>query len=240
MKVTLIKCPSELEALETMYTAAQTCYSADVPSVIYEKSKTRSKQTMIDLITKVLNSKHYSICEHVDVTLSVEGISRACSHQFVRHRLCTYSQQSQRYVNFSDKSFDFITPPKIAANDGLKTEYEAMMADLKRLYDRMCKYDIPAEDARYLLPNAAATNITFTTNLRNLIHICELRLCSRAQWEVRAVYRDIAAEVIKALPIMKDYLVPQCERQGYCTELKCCGRKKRFEDTFKVLEDDNE
>lgn len=232
MKTIILQSPSEDTLIDTMYIAAKTCYSENTIREISENKI--SKEDKLKLIKKVMDSGHHSIAEHINFTIGIDGISRSCSHQLVRHRLCTYSQQSQRYINMKDKKgFDFVIPEKLKTKTEMAHRYIDMMHTIKDFYDELIHEGLLPEDARYILPNATCTNITMSTNLRNLMHVMGLRLCSRAQWEIRAVYKSIANQLIEKYSFLKDYLVPQCEIDGYCHELTCCGRKPKLDNKTK-------
>ena len=227
MKVTLLQKPEHI--LDTMYVAARTCYSELDTEALANKSQNVNDEKKLSLVKKVLDSGHLSIAEHVIFTFGIDDVSRSLTHQLVRHRLCTFSQQSQRYVNFSDKEFHYVTPESIRANEELNKDYKELMTHIKDFYDKAVANEIKAEDARYVLPNAACTNIVVTTNLRNLMHIAELRLCTRAQWEIRAVFKAITKLVTQEYSWLQDYLQSICEKQGFCTEHNCCGRKPKLD-----------
>lgn len=235
MKVKLITKTNDI--LSTMYTAARTCYSESSPiNIDLEINEHKNTEKMIKLIKKVLSSGHLSIAEHICFTFAIEGISRTCSHQLVRHRLCTFSQQSQRYVNFKNVDLNYITPPDIKNNETLNKEYDLIMKQLKNFYNKAIISGINPEDARFILPNAAATNITMSTNLRNLMHLCNLRLCNRAQWEIKELTKLMVKEVLSQnsdlTECIKDFLQPICEINGFCKEDKCCGRKPKLKDVL--------
>ena len=201
--------------LDTMYVAARTCYSAESPIDI------KVGDEPFKLIKKVLDSGHESIAEHVSFTFAIEGISRACSHQLVRHRHCSFSQQSQRYVNMKDA--EFVVPYGLKKEENDKIG--ALINYTMKTYNELIEAGVKQEDARAILPNCCTTNMVMTCNLRELMHICNLRMCSRAQKEVRELVTLMANEVIKVVPEMKEYLVPNCERLGFCPEHNGCGRK---------------
>lgn len=235
MKVKLIAKTDD--PLSTMYTAARTCYSEFSSIDIYSElcyNENINNEKIINLIKKVLSSGHLSIAEHIKFTFAIEGISRSCSHQLVRHRLCTFSQQSQRYVNFKDAIFNYITPPSIKNNETLNEEYNLIMKQLKNFYNKAINSNINPEDARFVLPNAASTNIVMSTNLRNLMHLCNLRLCNRAQWEIKELTQLMVKEVLNQnkylTECIKDFLQSSCEINGFCKEDKCCGRKPKLKD----------
>lgn len=183
-------------------------------------------------IAEVLESGHESPVEHVSLTFAVDGISRACSHQIVRHRLASYSQQSQRYCG-TGRDFDFVMPPAVAAIPEAKKRFLEFMdaagdayADIKAILDEAGRKRKSAEDARFCLPNAAETKIVMTMNVRNWRHFFRMRCCNRAQWEVRAMadrIRDLARE---QLPVFFDHAGPSCEVTGFCPEAErfSCGK----------------
>lgn len=211
------------EPLRVLYTAARTCYSAGRPSELWEENPPRER--MERLIRQIVESGHHSILEHVSFTFALEGLSRACSHQLVRHRLASYSQQSQRYVR---GPFPYVTPVSWEQAGGdLAERYRRAMADLDRLYAEALAAGIPPEDARFVLPQAATTNLTMSMNLRELIHVVGLRTCVRAQWEIQDLFGRVAAAVRTVDPFLGSFLVTKCERLGYCDERESCGRYPR-------------
>jgi len=219
-EVKLISKPENI--LKTVYTACRTCYSAMSPIDINESANDEEK--MLSLISKVISSGHYSTIEHVQISFAISNVSRACTHQLVRHRHMSFSQKSQRYVKEKGE-FDYIIPPTILKNDELCEKYKAFMKNVSDFYLEMTEKEIPAEDARFILPNAAASSMVASLNLREMIHLANIRLCTRAQYEIRTLVKMMCDELVKAEPWLKDYLVPKCEKLGYCDEDKCCGRK---------------
>ena len=157
---------------------------------------------------------HLSVIEHANFTFSVEGVSRALTHQLVRHRIASYSQQSQRYVSMNRASY--IIPPSIALDPDAKKEYEALMNQIWKAYAELAQ-KVPKEDARYVLPNACNTNITVTMNARELTHFFSLRCCRRAQWEIRKMAWLMLLEVRQVSPILFENAGPGCVR-GPCPE----------------------
>ena len=227
MKVTLINYTPH--PIETAFVAARTCYSADTPSNLWERSTTDSEDKispdrMHSLLDKVINSGHHSVLEHINFTFAIEGISRSCSHQLVRHRIASYSQQSQRYVKVAPDAF--VTPPTIAANPQAKKIFDDFIASVNRTYQKLLELGIPKEDARFVIPNAAKTNLVMTMNFRELYNVSQIRLCVRAQWEIRELFWKIKSELARheELRGLADYLAPKCEILGYCPEHKSCGR----------------
>lgn len=238
MKVTLLPLDKQ-EVINKLYVACRTCYNAGTPNDMWKEITTEdvlvtsdiipfNLEKRIKLLKHVLDSQHLSVLEHCNITFLVSGVSRALTHQLVRHRHCSYSQQSQRYVEFKDGVFEYVTPKSIEKYSDILVEYETHMRQISQLYTKMTEAGIPAEDARMILPNACCSNITVTMNLRELMHICNERLCTCAQDEIRAMVREMAKLVSKELPFMKPYLVPKCENLGYCNESpkRSCGRKK--------------
>lgn len=250
MKVKLIQMTEN--PIEVMWVAARTCYSEKSPIEIWEdrygvvSNDYEHTQEWIEqctdkhwnLVKQVLNSGHQSIAEHVYFTFAIEGISRACSHQLVRHRAgIVFSQQSQRYVKLQDGNFDFVYPDNVASNDEIVKKFDKVIKSISQCYDEMMvTYGIKAEDARSLLPNATKTNITMSVNFRELIHLCNLRLCTRAQKEIRDLFGLIVKEVKGANERLASYLVPQCEVLGLCTEHQCCGRKPQLKEVMEGYE----
>lgn len=217
--VSLISKPENM--LKTVYTACRTCYSADSPINIYES--TDDKEKMLKLIERVISSGHYSTIEHIQVSFAISNVSRACTHQLVRHRHMSFSQKSQRYVKEKGQ-FAFIIPPTILKNEELKNKFVAFMGKISEQYQEFIDAGIPAEDARAILPNATASSMVASLNLREMIHLANLRLCTRAQYEIRLLVKKMCDELIKEEPWLKPYLVPKCERLGFCDEDKSCGR----------------
>lgn len=138
--------------------------------------------SQVGLIQKLKEWGHLSPLEHVSFTFLVSGISRACSHQLVRHRLASYSQQSQRYV--SESNFEYVTPPSVD-NDEKQKIFHDTMDLIRQQYQRLVALGVKKEDARYVLPNACGTSLVVTMNARELLHFFELRLHRSAQWEIR-------------------------------------------------------
>jgi thymidylate synthase (FAD) len=191
--------------------AAQSCYSEEGATELFETtSEDRAKR----MIEKVVGMGHLSVVEHAHFTFSIEGVSRSLTHQLVRHRIASYSQQSQRYVSM-DKA-EYVIPPTISADADAKRLYDKVMDDAWTAYRELAQ-KMPKEDARYVLPNACHTNITVTMNARELWHLFKLRCCRRAQWEIRQMAWKMLAEARKAAPILFANAGPGCFR-GACPE----------------------
>ena len=146
--------------------------------------------------------KFPSVLEHVTFTFLIRGISRVTSHQLIRHRIASYTQESQRY---SVVSKEYVVPESIKLK-GYEDRYRALIEDAFKLYEEMVKSGIPPEDARYVLPQAVSTTILMTVNLRELLHIACLRLSSKAQWEIRELVNAMISEVSKIIPEVKDLI----------------------------------
>jgi thymidylate synthase (FAD) len=159
---------------------------------------------------------HHSVLEHATFTYSIEGISRACSHQLVRHRIASYSQQSQRYILI--EKFSPTIPPSIAKKRQAKEIYEKAMTISSETYRELIDLNIPLEDARYVLPNASTTNIVVSMNARALLIFFELRTCLKAQWEIRKMANLMLKEVKKIAPILFENAGPLCKSRGICPE----------------------
>lgn len=223
--VKLISKPESI--LRTIYTACRTCYSADSPVNIYDS--TDDEEKMLKLISRVVSSGHYSTIEHIQISFAISNVSRACTHQLVRHRHMSFSQKSQRYVKEKGQ-FDYIIPPTIEKDPDLKEKFENFMTEISNKYQEFVEAGIPAEDARFVLPNATSSSMVASLNLREMIHLANLRLCTRAQYEIRQLVKGMCDELIKSEPWLKDYLVPKCVRLGFCDEDKSCGRMPKKEE----------
>ena len=222
---------NEVEVVDKIYTACRTCYTQGTPQEQYKKTQEEfTGATGWDkkwkLINHVLSSGHTSTIEHIQFTFLISGVSRALSHQLVRHRIgVSFSQQSQRYCKF-DKGFEFVTPFTIAKNTECAEKYLEVMNYLNNAYQMFIESGIPAEDARMVLPNACCTNLTVSINLRALIHLCQERMCTNAQYEIRTMVKQMAKLITDKIPELKPYLVPKCKALGYCNESasRTCGR----------------
>lgn len=212
--------------------AAKACTSPSIPDIDEELAQRDTRA-----LEHALASGHESVIEHASFTFTIEGISRACSHQLVRHRMASYSQQSQRYVNMD--GFEYVTPIDIEqaefddregignGNWGygkLKDLYDSEMRRLASLYSLMVEWGVSGEDARYILPNACCTNIVVTMDARELRHFLKLRLCKRAQWEIRELAERMLDCVKQVSEVLFADVGPACEMDGKCPEMKPCGK----------------
>ena len=181
------------------------------------------------------NSGHHSVLEFCDFTFHIEGVSRALTHQLVRHRLASYAQRSQRYCG--EGNFDYVIPPSIQKDEDTLHTYTALMGYINMQYEKLQRAGIPNEDARYVLPNACETVIEVKMNLRTLIHFMNERLCTRAQWEIRQMALLMKRCIEEQYPELSKYLVPKCEiHEGmpFCTEHKSCGRHKTLKEIYEA------
>ncbi len=216
MQVALIQHTPEPEL--TVATAARLCYS---PISATEIRQRMSVAQVERLLNQVIGSGHHSVLEHANFTFAIDGISRAASHQLVRHRMASYSQQSQRWVSL--KQAEYVTPDSIAGRPDLKEAFDAGVLAAFRLYDQLQAAGIPPEDARFVLPNACTTRLVMTMNFRELMHASSIRLCTRAQWEIRRLFELLREEVRAVAPLLGGHLRIKCEILGYCDEPETCG-----------------
>jgi thymidylate synthase (FAD) len=219
LKVILLEHTPNPEAVVAM--AAKLCYSpSDIESL---KEKTAAKDQK-QFVEKLMEIGHMSPIEHASFTFAVEGISRACSHQLVRHRLASYSQQSQRYVS-EEAGFDFIIPPSIKKDgelaryfrDFMNKAQEAYSHIVSRLNEKGLKGEEANQDARFILPNACETKIIITMNARELLHFFKQRCCNRAQWEIRSMAINMLRLVSRTAPAIFRNAGPGCLK-GKCPE----------------------
>ena len=223
MKATLLfptRAIAEGYYLPLIYTACRTCYSELQPDDIFERATTGQVATekQQDLIRRVIESGHGSTIEHIVFTFGISGVTRTLSHQLVRHRAgVAFDQQSQRYLNYKKPSY--MVPGSLQdAPDEMRDQFTAQMDDSLAFYGEMLEAGIPGEDARFVMPNATRTNLIMTANLRALIHMSGLRLCTMAQWEIRRLFQLIRHEVFSVSPFLGSFLAPKCVPLGYCDE----------------------
>ena len=235
LNVVLLRYTPEPEEVVAM--AAKLCYS---PSGVDELKQKIEAKDQAAFVEKLASIGHLSPIEHVSFSFGIEGISRACSHQLVRHRVASYSQQSQRYVKA--EQFDYVIPPSVKQDPALVKEFEKCMAEaqenytkvLKRLEELGYKGEAGQQDARYLLPNAAETKIVVTMNARELLHFFRVRCCNRAQWEIREMADRMLAHVKKVAPTIFAKSGPGC-LYAPCPEGKMtCGKIEEVRKKFGV------
>ncbi len=170
------------------------------------------------ILNQVMNLGHTSVIEHTCFTFTISDVSRSLTHQLVRHRVASYAQQSQRYVDFKEPNY--VTPPKIAENKKMKKAYDETMKNIWKEYNKLLDMGIPAEDSRFVLPNATCTNIMITMNARSLLNFFELRCCQHAQWEIRELANKMLKEVKKVAPTIFKNAGPACKSKKICPENK--------------------
>lgn len=252
MKVKLLAHTPQPEKVIAM--AAKLCYS---PVGVDEIEENLSDESVEKFLNVLINMGHESPLEHVTFTFGIEGISRSCSHQIVRHRIASFSQQSQRYVKLGQ--FEYIIPPQIAKIEEAKKIFIQSMKKDQEDYDKLVdilfekKYKklieegksekeaksqgekIAIEDARYVFPNACETKMVFTINTRSLYNFFEHRCCERAQWEIRELATQMLKEVKTVAPILFKNCGPKCVK-GPCPEGKMsCGEIVSIREKFKNL-----
>jgi thymidylate synthase (FAD) len=225
MKVKLLQFTKEPEKVCAL--AARLCYS---PTTIDELTQSFDEEKIEKLLYKVISSGHHSVLEHASFTFSVEGVSRALLAQLTRHRMASFSVQSQRYVKFKN-ALEFVVPESIKKNATLLEKYNNFLNDVEKLYKELLNAQIPAEDARFVLPNASATKIIFTMNARELRHFFSLRTCNRSQWEIREMACRMLNLVKQEAPLLFNSAGPDCIREG-CKETFSCGKPwKKFDNS---------
>ncbi len=181
MQVELLYHTTDVE--RAVATAARLCYA---PVGASELMETMSDEKVRSVLSTIMKGGHFSTLEHATYTFAVDGVSRALTHQLVRHRIASFNQQSQRYVKF-DNGFEHVEPETISENEEAHAVFQSVMEKCEEAYKNLVELGVPKEDARFVLPNAAETKIVITMNVRELLHFFELRCCNRAQWEIRAL-----------------------------------------------------
>jgi thymidylate synthase (FAD) len=214
--------------------AGRLCYA---PVSAAELQHEMSDEDVAKLVRVLVRSGHHSALEHASFTFAVDGVSRACTHQLVRHRVASYNQQSQRYVNFGGGD-SFIVPPSVSANAEAEKVFFDAMEHARAAYDTLVELGLAEgrgkesvqEDARFVLPNAAETKIVVTMNARELRHFLQVRCCNRAQWEIRDLAWTMRGMLREVAPNLFEKTGPGC-LYGTCPEGKMtCGRPYKPED----------
>ncbi|KEI05051.1 FAD-dependent thymidylate synthase [Clostridium botulinum] len=241
LKVRLIEHTPNPE--KVIASAAKLCYSAVGVDDILEGLDEENVQGFLN---KLMSYGHMSPIEHVSFTFAVEGVSRSLTHQLVRHRIASYSQQSQRYVKLNQ--FNYIVPPEIEKNDKAREIFIEAMEKSQKAYDEIVdilkeKYidngmkklaaeKKAIEDARYVFPNACETKVVITMNARSLMNFFEHRCCNRAQWEIHALADEMLKQVRKVAPILFKNAGPLCVK-GNCPEgAMTCGSVKDVREKY--------
>ena len=203
MQVTLIQ--QTPAPIETISKIASICYDSN-------------PKNPLGLVKHLYKNGHHSVFEHIYFTFKIEGISRACSHQLVRHRHCSFTQRSQRYC--SEDGFGVVIPESLQGIDK-KNATENLIEEIQGMYSEAQSLGVPNEDARYLLPNACETSLYLSCNLRELIHIANERLCVKAQWEIRELVKEMVSLVEPELQFM---IVPKCKSGRIICHSPCGGK----------------
>jgi thymidylate synthase (FAD) len=212
LKVKLLRYTADAELL--CGTAALTSTKSGSPSEILEKM---NMETAKRIIKRVTGYGHVSVIEHASFTFSIEGVSRVLTHQLIRHRIASYTQQSQRFVAYNTLE-KYVTPPSILEHMEAKKIFDETLEKISETYQKLLKLGIKKEDARFILPNAAKTNIIVTMNARELRHFFNMRCCTRSQWEIREVAIEMLKQAKKTAPALFENAGPSCVELGYCPE----------------------
>lgn len=224
MKVRLLAYTPEPE--KVIATAARICYSnkADIETI----AEDFTDEEISSFIRQLISTSHHSVLEHSSFTFGIEGISRNCSHEIVRHRIASYSQRSQRYC--AEGECEFVYPSGYQTSEKAEEVFEASLANSKQDYKDLISEGVSKETARYVLPNATVTRMIVTMNARELLHFFALRSCSRALPEMQQLANLMIAEVKTVAPVLFEKAGPSCVQLGYCPEGKrCCGRAPALE-----------
>lgn len=197
MKVELLAITPNAEKL--IERAARVCYRSGAKA---------GPGTDKELIPRLIKSGHHSALEHAGASFLLGEVSRSLTHQLVRHRLCSYSQQSQRFVN--EMNFHFVEPRSVAKNPEAHRIFEEFMADARTAYAELQRLEIKGEDARFVLPNAVCSEIVISANFRELRHIFCLRCDPHAQWEIRNVAIEMLRIMKKEAPsVFGDFVIDE-------------------------------
>lgn len=244
LKVTLIEHTPNPE--KVIAAAAKLCYSAvGVDDILEGLSEEKTES----FLNRLMSYGHMSPIEHVSFTFGVEGVSRSLTHQLVRHRIASYSQQSQRYVRLNQ--FEYIIPPEIEEDNYAKAIFIKSMEDSQHSYDELVKVlkekyikrgmkNLEAEkkaieDSRYVFPNACETKVILTMNARSLINFFQHRCCNRAQWEIHSLADEMLKEVRKVAPLLFNNIGPVCVN-GKCSEgAMTCGSMNEVKEKYLKL-----
>ncbi len=175
------------------------------------------------LLKKAKKLQHLSVFEHAYFSFYIEGISRVTTHQLVRHRIASYSQQSQRFVRVKEET---VIPASIEKKEEIKKIYQSAIENAFQSYEKLIEMGIPKEDARYLLPQAIETKIIVSMNARELMHFFSLRTCNNSQWEIREMAWKMLERVKEVAPIIFSDSGPYCFREP-CPEGKTCVPERR-------------
>jgi thymidylate synthase (FAD) len=201
------------------------CYSGEST---LEGIKSSAEMKPEEYLRKIVKNGHMSIIEHNVFVFYISGISRSCSHQLVRKRIASFSQQSQRYV--SAENFEYVVPNSVEKSI-FADEYKELIQQNLSLYQKMTESGITKEDARYVLPNSTTTQLIVSMNAHSLVDFFVRRICTRSQWEIRKLAEKMLDEVKRVAPIIFKDLGAYCDFYGYCPEYdKSCGKSKTIEE----------
>ncbi|MTI80716.1 MAG: FAD-dependent thymidylate synthase [Firmicutes bacterium] len=236
-KVRLLRHTPNPEELVAM--SARLCYS---PSSIEEISEGVSRKDQAGFINKIMDMGHLTVLEHASFTFGIEGVSRSLLAQITRHRIASFSVQSQRYVGETKSqnqgdTFGYVVPKKVKLlGEDAVEDFCNQMSQMQKWYDQWVERfggdRSGYEDARFVLPNAAETKIIVTMNARELIHFFNLRCCDRAQWEIRAVADEMLSQVKQVAPTIFEKAGPGCVG-GPCPEGNLsCGKAKEVKERY--------
>ena len=239
-RVALVRHTADPEALTAL--GARLCYAGGDIDRLLSLIETKDQKAFVE---KIMSMGHESVLEHVSFTFLIEGVSRVLLAQLTRHRIASFSVQSQRYVSYAS-GFGYIVPPAIRnLGEEAVEEYASQMAQMQSWYEGWQKKlgdagEKSNEDARFVLPNACETRILMTMNARELRHFFALRMCSRAQWEIRQMASSMFEQCCRVAPAMFRDAGPGCLR-GACPEgEKSCGRAKEIKEARRLfLETEN-
>jgi len=229
MKITLIDHTISPDKKVAM--AAHLCYMKESIGEVYELAN--SNKEVERLINYLLEHKHLSPFEHITFTFLIENVSRALSHQLVRHRIASYSQQSQRHVRITPDQFKFVTPASITNSPQALELYNVLMNQIIDTYNKLTNLNIHCEDARFVLPNATCTNLIMTMNGRSLFNFFEQRACNTAQWEIREMAIEILKIVKNIAPLSFNKAGPLYISNGYCVNKS--NSKFKSCKTYKII-----
>lgn len=208
------------EPLRTIWCAARTCYSSLTPTELWRTAP--APEEMLALVRRIIHSGHLSVVEHFAITYAVEDVSRALLAQYSRHRIgVSLSVQSQRYVSEQSAKngglFGAVVPPRIAVDPEALAVLQEHLHQSQKAYDRLVALGIPKEDARFVLPNAAATNFVTTVNLRSLLDLYQKRvLTPGAQWEIKGLIQEMVRQAVAREPWLAEFFPPpeEGEKEG--------------------------
>ncbi len=218
MKVRLLQFTPEAD--KTVAMAARLCYSASTTTALEESLDEAEVARLVRMLRRL---GHLSPFEHASFTIAIEGLSRTASHQLVRSRIASYSQQSQRYID--QLGFDYVIPPSVESEAKLKARFLAHMDVSRDLYESLRDAGVPKEDARFVLPQAVASNLVMSKNARAWLEWLELRTCTRSQWEIRELANRTLSLLQSASPYLFENAGPPCVTQHVCREGHLsCGR----------------